>query len=115
MRRAHEEHWESVTTIEEYIHGSQQMAYKVLTVSTTHRERLQINNIEEEQWVKHYKYLWYCDTTQETIIGPVDVRGLNDTEFEVTGVLASLKNSKATGTDRIMSELLKSRGMMLHL
>jgi hypothetical protein len=41
------------------------MAYKVLKhLNRTNKDNIEINNIEDQKWIKHYTNLWYTNSPQ---------------------------------------------------
>ena len=41
------------------------MAYKVLKhLNRTNKNNIEINNIEDQKWINHYKNLWYTNSPQ---------------------------------------------------
>ena len=58
--RTRKESWDRfICRIESDVFGEQNMAYKVLKhLSQTNEDTIEINNIEGQKWIQHYKNLW---------------------------------------------------------
>jgi hypothetical protein len=66
------------------------MAYKVLKhLNRTNKDTIEINNIEDQKWIKHYKNLWYTNSPQS-----------NNDEQETT-------STPSAGVDEISNEELE--------
>jgi len=93
------------------------MAYKVLKhLNGTNKDTIEINNIEDQKWIEHYKSLWCLNSPQnnndesETTPTPsVETDEITNEEQS----LKSMKNTKAAGPDGLNSELFKYRGPVL--
>ena len=81
------------------------MAYKVIKhLNRTNKDTIEINNIEDQKWVEHYKSLWCSNFPQnnndepETAPTPsAEIDKISDEELEKS--LKSMKNRKAAGPD----------------
>jgi len=120
VSKTHKEFWDRfISRIESDIFGEQSMAYEVLKhVNQTNRDTVEINNIEDQIWIKHYKNLWYKNSPQndsdeqETTSTPsAGIDEISDEELEQS--LKSMKNRKGAGLDELNSELFKYRGPVL--
>jgi hypothetical protein len=88
------------------------MAYKVLKHhKRTNKDTIEINNIEDKNWIKHYKNLWCTNSPQnddelEATSTPSEgMDEISDEELEQS--LKLIKNRKAAGPDGLNSELFK--------
>lgn len=79
------------------------IAYKVVrTLNLTARDKVQINDIGQEDWKKYYRCLWndkHIDEKDDVIIVQINIEGLYDLNEEFLEVLEGMKNLKATGLD----------------
>ncbi|XP_039280839.1 uncharacterized protein LOC111056792 [Nilaparvata lugens] len=119
VRKAHEDSWDRfISGIEDDLHGRQEVAYKLIKhLNSDVKEMAKIENIGKEEWIQHYKDLWYksdvpfmekAQQLQRKIDG-IDLIGIEELEE----ALRQTKNRKATGLDHINSELLKYGGTLL--
>jgi len=72
----------------------------------------EINNIEDQKWIKHYQNLWCTSSPQDdddepeaTSTPPAGIDEISDEELERS--LKLMKNRKAAGPDGLNSELFK--------
>lgn len=98
-----------ISNIEHDIHGRQSLAYKVVKVlNNQENDVMQINNIDEE-WIDHYKRIWYNQNTNETIIQEYKVIDLEVIDLtELTKAFEATINRKATGINGINTEVFLS-------
>lgn len=100
--------------IEEDVHGRESIAYKVM--KTLNQQEKHINSITENDWVKHYKQLWFEQNIEDAPIRAENAKGLDDTDLrELTDALRATKNRKATGLDGINAEMWTYGSLLLHL
>lgn len=117
IKKAHTESWERfIGCIEHDLHGRQSLAYKVIkTLNKNERENIQINAIDKQSWIEHYKKLWY----NEEESGATDNYACKEVDSltieELLEALKRSKNRKATGLNGINTELLKYAGILFHL
>jgi hypothetical protein len=66
VSKTHKESWDRfICRIEAGIFGEHSMAYKVLThLSRTNKDSIEINNIEDQKWIEHYRSLWCSNSPQ---------------------------------------------------
>jgi hypothetical protein len=66
QKKHHRESWDRfICRIEADIFGEQSVAYKVLKhLNRTNKDTIEINNIEDQKWIKHYKNLWCSNSPQ---------------------------------------------------
>jgi hypothetical protein len=111
------ESWDRfISRIEHDIFGKQNMAYKVLKhLNRTNKDTIEINNIEDQKWINHYKHLWCTnpphsdnDEPETTTIPSTGIDEISDEELEQS--LKSMKYRKAAGPDGLNSELFKYGG-----
>ena len=98
------------SAIENGVHGHQMIAYKLLRyLNSTERDRAQLNTITENQWIEHCTKLWFVTTEEDSVVSQDDMSLEVDpiTKEKLEVELNKLRNRKATGLDRINSELLK--------
>jgi len=76
------------------------------------KDTIEINNIEDQKWIKHYINLWYTNSPQNdndehetTSTPPAGIDEISDEEPEQS--LKSMKTRKAVGPDGLNSELFK--------
>jgi len=92
------------------------MAYKVLKhLNRTNKDTIEINNIDDQKWIEHYKSLWCWNPPQndndesETTPTPfVEKDEITDEGREQS--LKSMKNRNAAGPDALNSEELFKYG-----
>ena len=95
------------------------MAYKVLKhFNRTNKDTIEINNIEDQKWIEHYKSFWCSnspqnddDESETTPTSSVEIDEITDEELEQS--LKSMKTRKAAGPDGLNSELYKCGGPVL--
>jgi hypothetical protein len=82
------------------------------------RDTIEINPIEDQKWIEHYKNLWCSNSPQNNNDEPgttptpsEDTDEISDEELEQS--LNSMKNRKAAGPDGLNSELFKYGGPVL--
>jgi len=114
VSKTHKESWDRfISRIETDIFGEQSMAYKVLKhLNRTNKDTIEINNIEDQKWINHYKDLWCTNSLQNDNDDPettsatsTGIDEISDEELEQS--LKSMKNRKAPGPDGLNSELFK--------
>lgn len=120
IRHAHQQSWDQmITTIEHDIHGRQALAYKMMKhFNTSEREIARLSVIGKDQWVEHYKNLWYhpintTETNKDANYYNNSVDSISLEELKI--VLRSMKNRKASGLDGLSAELFKYGGSILEL
>ena len=66
VSKTHKESWDRfISRIDTDIFGEQSMAYKVLKhLNRTNKDTMEINNIEDQKWINHYKNLWCTNSLQ---------------------------------------------------
>ena len=120
VSKTHKESWDRfISRIETDIFGEQSMAYKVLKhLNRTNKDTIEINNIEDQKWINHYKDLWCTNSLQNDNDDPettsatsTGIDEISDEELEQS--LKSMKNRKAPGPDGLNSELFKYGGPVL--
>ena len=82
VSKTHKESWDRfICRIESDISGEQNMAYRVLKhLNQTNKDTIEINNIEDQKWIQHYKNLWCTICPKNDNDGPettFDPRGRN--------------------------------------
>ena len=84
------------------------MAYKVLKhLNWTNKDTIEINNIEDQNWIKHYKNLWCTNSPQNdgepeaTLTPSAGTDEISNEELEQS--LKLMKNIKAAGPDGLNS------------
>jgi hypothetical protein len=114
VSRTHKESWDIfISRIDTDIFGEQNMTYKVLKhLNRTNKDNIEISNIEDKEWIKHYKNLWCTNSPQNNNDKPstsstvsTEIDEISDEELEQS--LKSMKNIKAAGPDGLNSELFK--------
>src|SRR5215469_5511145 len=122
LSKTHKESWDRfISRIETDIFGEQSMAYKVLKhLNRTNKDTIEINNIQDQKWINHYKDLWCTnslqndndepETTSATLTG---IDEISDEELEQS--LKSMKKRKAPGPHGLNSELFKYGGPVLSI
>src|SRR5215468_5463119 len=97
----HKESWDRfISRIETDIFGEQSMAYKVLKhLNRTNKDIIEINNIEDQKWINHYKDLWCTNSLQNdndepetTSATSTRIDEISDEELEQS--LKSMKTKK---------------------
>jgi len=89
------------------------MGYKVLKhLNRTNKDSIEINNIEVQKWISHYRNLWCTnsphndnDEPETTTTPSAGIDEISDEELKQS--LKSMKNRKAAGPDGLNSELFK--------
>jgi hypothetical protein len=92
------------------------VAYEVLKHrNRPNKDAIEINNIEDQKWIEHYKSLWCLNSLKSNIDEPettptplAEIDEISDEELEQS--LKSMKNRKADGLN---SELFKYGGPVL--
>ena len=75
-----------------------------------------INVIETANWMKHYRKLWVQENESDINNEIIEIHDVDWITYEeLEEALENAKNRKATGSDRINTELLKYGGTVLHL
>jgi len=95
------------------------MAYKVLKhLNQTNKDTIEINNIENQKWINHFKNLLYTnsphndnDEPETTTTPSTGIDEISDEELEQR--LKSMKNRKAARPYGLNSELFKYGGPAL--
>lgn len=116
IKKAHSDSWERfIGRIEHDLFGRQALAFKVMrSLNKNVRENVQINIIEKDRWIKHYKDLWYEEQSETVKIqANADVDNLSIEELQEA--LKKSKNRKAPGMNGINTEFLKYAGILFHL
>jgi len=112
--KTHRESWDRfISRIEADIFGEQSMAYKALKhLNQTSKDTIEINNIDDQKWINHYKNLWCTnsphnnnDEPETTTTPSAGIYEISDEELEQS--LKSMKNRKAAVPDGLNSELFK--------
>ena len=72
VSKTHKESWDRfICRIESDISGEQNMAYRVLKhLNQTNKDTIEINNIEDQKWIQHYKNLWCTNSPKNDNDGP---------------------------------------------
>lgn len=85
------------------------------SLNNQENDRIRVNNMNEEKWVKHYRQLWYDENAENATEGRY-IRGFDDLVLtELTEACKATKNKKAIGVDDINAELWKYDGLMLYI
>jgi hypothetical protein len=95
------------------------MAYKVPEhFNRTHKDTIEINNIEDQKWIEHYTSLGCSNSPQNDNVEPertptpsAEIDVIFDEQLEQS--LKSMKNRKAAGPDGLNSEFFKHGGTVL--
>jgi hypothetical protein len=79
---------------------------------------IEINNIEDQKWIEHYKSLWCSNSPQnnndEPDTTPTPLAEMDEIPIEeLEQNLKSMKNRKAAGPEGFNSELFKYGGPVL--
>ena len=87
-------------------------------LNQTNKDTIEINNIEDQKWIQHYKNLWCTNSPKNDNDGPettstplAEIDETSDEELEQS--LKSMRNRKAAGLNGLNSELFKYRGPVL--
>lgn len=113
MKKAHQESWDLfISTIENDVHGRQNVAYKIMNhLKSEEKDTAELNVIKKDDWIKYYKDLLYDPTViaeDKSQYNNPQIDPLSKHEMEYA--LSSMKNRKAPGVDGINAELLKYGG-----
>ena len=120
VSKTHKESWDIlINRIESNIFGEQSTVCKVLKhLIRTNKDTIEINNIEDQKWINHYKKLWCTnsshndnDEPQTTTAPLAGIDEISDEELEQS--LKSMKNRKAAGPDGLNSQLVRYGGPVL--
>jgi len=102
VSKTHKESWDRfIFRIKAAIFGEQSMAYKVLKhLNRTNKDNIEINNIEDQKGIEHYKSLWCSNfphkNTDEPETSPTpsaEIDEISDEELEQS--LKSIKKKKS--------------------
>src|SRR5215510_13644971 len=72
VSKTHKESWDRfISRIETDIFGEQSMAYKVLKhLNRTNKDTTEINSVEDQKWINHYKDLWCTNSLKNDNYDP---------------------------------------------
>ena len=93
--------------------GEQSMAYNALKhLNRTNENTIEINNIEDQKWIEHYKSLWCSNSPQNSKNGPETTPTPSSEIDEISyeepeQSLKSMIIRKVAGPDGLNSELFK--------
>jgi hypothetical protein len=114
VSKTHKESWDRfICRIETDTFGEQNIAYEVLKhLYGTGRDTIEINTVEDQKRIEHYKNLWFSTSPQNNNDKPEtaptqseEIDEISDEELEQS--MKSMKNRKAAGPDGLNSELFK--------
>lgn len=113
-RKMHKDRWDNfITEIENDVHGKQELSYKIIRhLNCTERDVANIKIIKHQQWLEYYKQLLTLED-KDNINEKEEINnrsGTNVDEIELEELeiaLRNTKNRKATGSDKLNSELFK--------